>query len=109
MAEGPELTDEGWTLESFTGAIHRGGVGLWAWSPTRRLAQLDSLCREFWGPAAPAPQVQDAAARRQLFFKPRIESGDVRVQRRFNKRLCVLIIIVCSAHCCLFTPASDSY
>ena len=49
MAEGPELTGEGWTLENFTGAIHRGGVGLWAWSPTRRLAQLDSLCREFWG------------------------------------------------------------
>ena len=49
MAEGPELTGEEWTLESFTGAIHRGGVGLWAWSPSRRQAQLDSLCRAFWG------------------------------------------------------------
>lgn len=51
MAEGPELTVEGWTLRNFTGAIHRGGVGLWAWSPSRRLARLDGLCREFWGTA----------------------------------------------------------
>lgn len=49
MVEGAELMGEEWTLASFTGAIHRGGVGLWAWSPERRLAQLDSLCREFWG------------------------------------------------------------
>ena len=49
MAEGLELTGDGWTLENFTGAIHRGGVALWAWSPTRRVAQLDTLCREFWG------------------------------------------------------------
>ncbi|TXM73142.1 histidine kinase [Methylobacterium sp. WL69] len=49
MVEGTKLTGEEWTLESFTGAIHRGGVGLWAWSPERRLAQLDNLCSEFWG------------------------------------------------------------
>lgn len=49
MAEGLELAGDGWTLENFTGAIHRGGVALWAWSPTRRMAQLDALCREFWG------------------------------------------------------------
>ncbi|WP_018044614.1 sensor histidine kinase [Methylobacterium sp. 88A] len=49
MVEETNLAGDEWTLESFTGAIHRGGVGLWAWSPERRLAQLDSLCREFWG------------------------------------------------------------
>lgn len=49
MAESVELTGDEWTLDSFAGAIHRGGVGLWAWSPERRLAQLDSLCRDFWG------------------------------------------------------------
>ncbi|WP_267358584.1 MULTISPECIES: sensor histidine kinase [unclassified Methylobacterium] len=49
MKEGSELTGEEWTLASFTAAIHRGGVGLWAWLPERRLAQLDGLCREFWG------------------------------------------------------------
>ena len=49
MAGDAELTADGWTLANFTGAIHRGGVGLWAWSPTRRVAQLDELCREFWG------------------------------------------------------------
>lgn len=51
MGDGAELIGDEWTLASFTGAIHRGGVGLWAWSPERRLAQLDSLCREFWGTA----------------------------------------------------------
>jgi hypothetical protein len=49
MAEGSEVTADGWTLANFTGAIHRGGVGLWAWSPNRRVARLDALCREFWG------------------------------------------------------------
>ena len=49
MNEIPELTSDGWTLANFTGASHRGGVGLWAWSPTQRKAQLDSLCCEFWG------------------------------------------------------------
>ncbi|NEU12779.1 histidine kinase [Methylobacterium sp. BTF04] len=49
MTEGSELTGDEWTLASFTAAIHRGGVGLWAWSPSRQLAQLDGLCREFWG------------------------------------------------------------
>jgi two-component sensor histidine kinase len=49
MVDDPGLTGDEWTLASFTGAIHRGGVGLWAWSPERRLAQLDGLCRTFWG------------------------------------------------------------
>ncbi|MEE7505732.1 sensor histidine kinase [Methylobacterium sp. C33D] len=43
------MTSDGWTLANFTGAIHRGGVGLWAWSPARRVARLDSLCCAFWG------------------------------------------------------------
>ncbi len=49
MAGDLKPMDDGWTLENFTGAIHRGGVGLWAWNPTRRTARLDTLCREFWG------------------------------------------------------------
>ena len=49
MNDGAALTGHGWTLANFTGAIHRGRVALWAWSPVRRVAQLDSLCREFWG------------------------------------------------------------
>ncbi|MFC6790873.1 sensor histidine kinase [Methylobacterium komagatae] len=49
MIERGEAADEAWTLASFSDTIHRGGVGLWAWSPSRRLARLDSLCREFWG------------------------------------------------------------
>lgn len=49
MNEGLESTGDGWTRANFTGAIHRGGVGLWAWSPTQRMAQLGSLCCEFWG------------------------------------------------------------
>ena len=53
MAQGTDLTGEAWTLASFTAAIHRGGVGLWAWSPERRLAQLDELCRAFWETAEP--------------------------------------------------------
>lgn len=36
MNGGLELTGDEWTLANFTGAIHRGGVGLWAWSPTQR-------------------------------------------------------------------------
>ena len=52
MVDDPALTGDEWTLASFTGAIHRGGVGLWAWSPDRRLAQLDGLCRAFWGTSA---------------------------------------------------------
>ena len=49
MNDGAALTGHGWTLANFTGAIQRGGVALWAWSPLRRVAQLDSLCREFSG------------------------------------------------------------
>lgn len=48
IGEGGGLTGDGWTLANFTAAIHRGGVGMWAWSPKRRLAELDGLCREFW-------------------------------------------------------------
>lgn len=49
MADDTTPTEYEWTLASFTETIHRGGVALWAWSPSRRLAQLDDLCREFWG------------------------------------------------------------
>ena len=49
MGDVTEPTADGWTLANFMGAIHRGGVALWAWSPTRRMARLDELCREFWG------------------------------------------------------------
>ena len=49
MVEDAALTGDGWTLANFTSAIHRGGVGLWAWWPERRLAELDGLCRAFWG------------------------------------------------------------
>ena len=49
MSDGAALTGDDWNLANFTGAIHRGGVALWAWSPVQRVAQLDSLCREFWG------------------------------------------------------------
>lgn len=53
MAQDTDPTGDGWTLASFTAAIHRGGVGLWAWSPERRLAQLDGLCRAFWDTTEP--------------------------------------------------------
>lgn len=49
MTERGGTADEAWTLASFSDTIHRGGVALWAWSPVRRLARLDSLCQEFWG------------------------------------------------------------
>ena len=49
MTERGGTADEAWTLASFSDTIHRGGVALWAWSPGRRLARLDSLCQEFWG------------------------------------------------------------
>ncbi|AWN52268.1 HWE histidine kinase domain-containing protein [Methylobacterium sp. 17Sr1-1] len=48
-ATGETMTGEDWTLAQFSDTIHRGGVGLWAWSPERRLARLDGLCRAFWG------------------------------------------------------------
>lgn len=63
MGDGVELTGDEWTLASFAGAIHRGGVGLWAWSPERRLAQLDSLCREFWGMQEDTVSLDDLFAR----------------------------------------------
>ena len=63
MAEGSELTASGWTLANFTGAIHRGGVGLWAWSSSRRVAQLDALCREFWGVSEPEVDIDALFAR----------------------------------------------
>ncbi|MBE7199721.1 MAG: histidine kinase [Parafilimonas terrae] len=63
MNDGAELTGDEWTLSSFTAAIHRGGVGLWAWSPERRVAQLDSLCREFWGTTETVAAIDDLFAR----------------------------------------------
>lgn len=52
-----------WTLASFTDTIHRGGVALWAWSPTRRLAQLDGLCQEFWETSDSIVPIDDLFAR----------------------------------------------
>ncbi|CAO4181231.1 HWE histidine kinase domain-containing protein [Methylorubrum populi] len=63
MAGDLEPTDDGWTLENFTGAIHRGGVGLWAWNPTRRTARLDALCREFWGVSEAVVGIDDLFGR----------------------------------------------
>lgn len=63
MRDGAELTGDEWTLGSFTAAIHRGGVGLWAWSPERRVAQLDSLCQEFWGTTETVAAIDDLFAR----------------------------------------------
>ncbi|CAA2106819.1 Blue-light-activated histidine kinase 1 [Methylobacterium bullatum] len=59
MAEDVTSTGYEWTLASFTDTIHRGGVALWAWSPTRRLAQLDGLCREFWGTSESVVPIDD--------------------------------------------------
>lgn len=63
MAEDLKPTEDGWTLENFTGAIHRGGVGLWAWNPTRRTARLDALCREFWGVPEPVVSIDELFSR----------------------------------------------
>jgi two-component sensor histidine kinase len=56
-------TGEAWTLANFSDTIHRGGVGLWAWSPGRRLARLDGLCREFWGTPETVVRIDDLFAR----------------------------------------------
>ena len=63
MAEDVTSSGYEWTLASFTDTIHRGGVALWAWSPTRRLAQLDGLCREFWGTSESVVPIDDLFAR----------------------------------------------
>ncbi|AWI87063.1 histidine kinase [Methylobacterium sp. DM1] len=63
MAAGLEPTGDGWTLANFTAAIHRGGVAMWAWSPTRRVARLDELCREFWGVAESVVGIDELFAR----------------------------------------------
>ncbi len=55
--------EDAWTLARFSDTIHRGGVGLWAWSPGRRLARLDSLCQEFWGTAQAVIGIDDLFAR----------------------------------------------
>lgn len=63
MAEDTTPNEYEWTLASFTDPIHRGGVALWAWSPTRRLAQLDGLCREFWGTAKSVVSIDELFAK----------------------------------------------
>ena len=63
MPEGNGVIGDGWTLENFTGAIHRGGVALWAWSPIRRVARLDELCREFWGVSEAVVGIDDLFCR----------------------------------------------
>lgn len=63
MAEDTTPTDYEWTLENFTDTIHRGGVALWAWSPSRRLAQLDALCKEFWGTSKSVVPINDLFAK----------------------------------------------
>lgn len=63
MAEGFEPTGDGWTLANFTAAIHRGGVAMWAWSPTQRVARLDGLCREFWGVSESVVSIDELFAR----------------------------------------------
>jgi hypothetical protein len=63
MAEDTTPIEYEWTLASFTDTIHRGGVALWAWSPSRRLAQLDGLCREFWGTAETVVPIDELFAK----------------------------------------------
>jgi len=63
MDEDGATTGDAWTLANFSDTIHRGGVGLWAWSPERRLARLDALCRAFWGTAEPVVGIDDLFAR----------------------------------------------
>jgi hypothetical protein len=49
------------------GELHRdhprGGVALWAWSPSRRLAQFDSLCRSFWKTSKSVVPIDDLFAK----------------------------------------------
>ena len=59
MSDDPATIGVGWTLANFASAIHRGGVALWAWSPARRVAQLDSLCQEFWSLPSPLVGIDD--------------------------------------------------
>ena len=63
MAENDDADVYEWTLASFADTIHRGGVALWAWSPTRRLAQLDGLCLEFWGTSESVVSIDDLFAK----------------------------------------------
>lgn len=63
MTEADAPTGEAWTLANFSDTIHRGWVGLWAWSPESRLARLDELCREFWGTAESVVGIDDLFAR----------------------------------------------
>lgn len=66
MTENTSSPDYEWTLASFTDTIHRGGVALWAWSPSRRLAQLDTLCKEFWGTSKTIVSIDDLFAKVHL-------------------------------------------
>ena len=63
MGEGGSAADETWTLANFSDTIHRGGVGLWAWSPERRLAKLDALCRVFWDTTGAVVSIDELFAR----------------------------------------------
>lgn len=54
-----ELAEE-WTLEMFTGTIHRGGVGLWSWDPHARTATFDAAALRFWGDLRDRRQSLDA-------------------------------------------------
>ena len=72
MAEGLDMAGGGWTLANFTAAIHRGGVAMWAWSPTRRVAQLDDLCREFWGVTEAVVGIDELFARVNAQDRPRM-------------------------------------
>lgn len=61
--EAGRLAGDSWTLANFSETIHRGGVGLWAWAPDRRLARLDSLCQAFWGTNEAVVGIDDLFAR----------------------------------------------
>lgn len=63
MTEDTQSPAYEWTLANFTDTIHRGGVALWAWSPSRRLAQLDSLCRAFWKTSESVVSIDDLFAK----------------------------------------------
>lgn len=57
------VAGEAWTLANFSDTIHRGGVGLWAWTPRRRLARLDELCQAFWGTTGSVVGIDDLFGR----------------------------------------------
>ncbi|MDE4909333.1 HWE histidine kinase domain-containing protein [Methylobacterium sp. 092160098-2] len=72
MVEGTDLTGDEWTLASFTAAIHRGGVGMWAWAPEARLARLDGLCMAFWGTTEPVVSIDALFAKVNAEDRPKM-------------------------------------